>query len=60
MLNMMYEYRPSRNIKHVDEYRPSIQLRSIPKVKMKLQCSDKDQVLKSPLLGQLFMESIEL
>ena len=54
MLNMMYKL--SLNYVNVDKYRPDRILRTCPKVKMKVEYTDKERVRKSPyyLCNQLW------
>ena len=46
MLSMMYKL--SRIKENVNTYRPERQLRTGPKVKMKIDFTDKERVLRSP------------
>ena len=46
MLKIMYKL--SREAENVNTYRPEVMLRTGPKVKMKIDFTDKDRVCRSP------------
>ena len=46
MLKMMYKY--SHREEYVERYKPKIELRTRPKVKMKVNYTKKERVLRSP------------
>ena len=46
MLKMVYKY--SQREEYVEQYKPQIELRTRPKVKMKLHNTKKERVLRSP------------
>ena len=46
MLKMMYKY--SQREEYVEQYKPQMELRTRPKVKMKLRNTKKERVLHSP------------
>ena len=54
MLKMMYKL--SQNFENVNNYRPEMLLRTAPKVKMKIEFTDKERVRRSPyhLCSQLW------
>ena len=49
-------FKLSKDVENVDNYRPEMMLRTAPKVKMKIELTDKERVRRSPyyLCNQLW------